>query len=166
MSQEFTVCINRPVSWPRLPPKKDRPEPCLQTQLFRLEQQLTALCVAFLLWYYLTMVIAAAATAVLTDVPGTMLLSDVLTSTATRKRLPTGSTCWGQIATVREVKWQLTLQLAVFFDGLWEAVIMKRTHHKTLVKGRVHCLEDAAVWFPFCFTLIALASFVVFRRQE
>lgn len=39
-----------------------------------------------------TMEMAAAATAVLTDVPGTMLLSDVLTSTASRKRLPTGST--------------------------------------------------------------------------
>lgn len=67
--------------------------PAYRRSCSRLEQQLTALCVAFLLWYYLTMVIAAAATAVLTDVPGTMLLSDVLTSTATRKRLPTGSTC-------------------------------------------------------------------------
>lgn len=38
------------------------------------------------------MVMAAAATAVLIDVPGTMLLRDVLTSTATTKHLPTGST--------------------------------------------------------------------------
>lgn len=45
---------------------------------------------------YPTIVIAAAATAVLTDDPGTMLLSDVLTSTATTMRLPTGSTFWGQ----------------------------------------------------------------------
>lgn len=42
--------------------------------------------------YCLTMEIAAAATAVLIEVPGTMLLSDVLTSTATTKHLPTGST--------------------------------------------------------------------------
>lgn len=40
------------------------------------------------------------------------------------------------------------------------------TYCKTLVKGRVHCFEDAAVWFPLRLTLIALASFVVFSRQE
>lgn len=44
----------------------------------------------------LTMVMAAAATAVLIDVPGTTLLSDVLTSTATKKRFPTGSTFYSQ----------------------------------------------------------------------
>lgn len=58
------------------------------------------------------------------------------------------------------------LLVAVFADGLREAVRIKRTYHKTLVKCRVHCFEDAAVWFPFCFTLIALASFVVLRSQE
>ncbi|KAF3858708.1 hypothetical protein F7725_011909 [Dissostichus mawsoni] len=40
--------------------------------------------------------IAAAATAVLMDVPGTTLLRDELTSTATTKRLATGTTFWGQ----------------------------------------------------------------------
>lgn len=40
----------------------------------------------------LTMAMAAAATAVLTGVPGTTLLSEVLTSTARMKRLPEGST--------------------------------------------------------------------------
>lgn len=58
------------------------------------------------------------------------------------------------------------LLVVYFFDGLFKAVKIKRTYHKTLIKGRVQCFEDAAVWFPFCFTLIALASFVVFRKQE
>lgn len=40
----------------------------------------------------LTMAMAAAATAVLTGVPGTTLLREVLTSTANMKRFPTGST--------------------------------------------------------------------------
>ena len=42
----------------------------------------------------------------------------------------------------------------------------KKTYHKTLVKGRVHCFEYAAVWVPFCFTLVALTSFVVLWSQE
>lgn len=39
ISQESTVCINRPILWPRLPLKKQRPEPYKQTQLFQLAQQ-------------------------------------------------------------------------------------------------------------------------------
>lgn len=66
---------------------KDEMTSALQTQLLHLVRLLSTFY-----WYRLTMVIAAAATAVLTDVPGTMLLSDVLTSTATMKRFPTGST--------------------------------------------------------------------------
>lgn len=115
------------------------------------------------------MVIAAAATAVLIDVPGTMLLNDVLTSTATTKRLPTGSTFWGQNNNRTSVYFFVladATDAAVFFDGLSEVMKLNRTYHKALVKSRVHCFEDAAVWFPFCFTLIALASFVVFRSQE
>ena len=42
----------------------------------------------------------------------------------------------------------------------------ERTYHKACVKGSVHSFEDAAVWCPFCFTLVALASFVVLWSQE
>lgn len=40
------------------------------------------------------------------------------------------------------------------------------TYHKALVKGRVHSFKDVAVCFPFQFTLIAMAFFVVFCSQK
>lgn len=150
-------------SWPGLPLKLQRPEPCKQTQLFQSVQRLPTHSVA--VEYYLTIVMAAAATAVLTDVPGTMLLSDVLTSTATTKRLPTGSTFWGQRC---NSKGGYVFAGATGCCLLWWSArdwrTLKRTYRKTFVKRSIYCFEDAAVWIPPGFTLIALASFVVFRR--
>lgn len=62
-------------------------------------------------WWRLTIAMAAAATAVLTGVPGMTLLSEVLTSTATMKRLPTGSTFWKQNRGVSTVSCRLCCAL-------------------------------------------------------
>lgn len=43
---------------------------------------------------------------------------------------------------------------------------VKGTYCETLVKGGVHRFEDAGIRLPLCFTLVALASFVVLRRKE
>lgn len=112
-----------------------------------------------------TIEIAAAATAVLTAVPGTMLLSDVLTSTASRKRFPTGSTFWEDSCgsrTVDLLAGPAEDQLAV---QQWQQR-REAVYHETFVERRVYGFEDFTVWLPFGFTLVALAPFVVFRGQK
>lgn len=109
-----------------------------------------------------TMEMAAAATAVLTDVPGTMLLSDVLTSTASRKRLPTGSTFWEHSGSSRTVDPFAIPAGRKPTEWHWQQR-NEGEYHETFVKGRVCCFEDFAVRFPFGFALVALAPFVVFR---
>lgn len=112
-----------------------------------------------------TIEIAAAATAVLTAVPGMMLLSEVLTSTASRKRLPTGSTFWKHSCNSRTIDLLDIPEEGALPERKWQQR-NEGVYHKTFVECRVYRFEDFVVWFPFGFALVALAPFVVFRGQK